>query len=521
MLNTLFNAITRKKQKEALLPKDFDAVFYVEYHKDLQHLRPDQAAQHYMQAGHSENRLINFQQASQAVAQSLISLPEDFDVAEYIALNSDISNHVSSHWDAKLHYLVFGRHERRIYKRFNPSIHDKCSLNASTNNIYNQPEVVVDNSRPITVNVLVPAFEIPSISAGFFGVFQTAKFIKHCGFNVRLVLFDEFKFNPTAIRNSLKGYPGLEDLLDVLEIEYIGDRKAPLKISEYDSAVATVWYSAYLAESIMKKSGDRPFLYLIQDYETAFYAASSNYALAEQTYSMNYHALFSTSALMNHFEKNRIGKSTNNCFTYFNNASSCSLLEKSEFLKSRSKINRKQRLAFYCRPPVNRNMFELGALTLCEAVETGLLNPAHWEFYGIGLGDTIINLSPTVELKQLPRMNLKDYQQLISTFDLGVCLMASPHPSLLPFDLVGSGCSVVTNEFGIKNQGYFDGLASGIFTGQPNVPSLLDAIKRAAAQVDDLEGRYSNAATMRFPRAWDESFTEEHRQFIITTFATK
>lgn len=519
MIKSVIELFRREKIEEITVPDDFDSEFYSQFYPDLRHLDNQGAREHYIVAGYKEQRLINFKEAAKLSASGLSELPKDFSAEEYLLLNPDVAEHVGSKWEAMLHYLVFGRFENRRFKSFNPTIYDKGLLHTMTNHIYDMPEVVVDNSRSPSINVLVPAFEIPSMSAGFFGVFQTAKFIKTCGYKVRLVLFDVFNFDFELVREKLQNYPGLEDLFDILDVEYIGDRKKPLVISPRDNCVATVWYSAFFAEKIMKQTGGaEPFLYLIQDYESAFYAASSNYSFAERSYAMNYHALFSTSALMSHFERNCIGKSLSRRYAYFNNACSCLLPEREQFFSQKNQIATKRRLAFYCRPPVNRNMFELGALTLCEAVRSKVLDPSQWEFYGIGLGDAVIDLDTDVELKQLPRMNLKDYQNFISSFDLGLCLMASPHPSLLPFDLIGSGCSVVTNCFGVKGREYFDTVASGVFLGNPDVDSLVQAIKAAVSEIGDLNKRYQNALDMKFPRTWEESFDDTHKDFLAEAF---
>lgn len=138
--------------------------------------------------------------------------------------------------------------------------------------------MVVDADRQPTINVLVPAFDFQSMSAGFFGVFQLARFLRTTGHNVRLVLFDEFAFDAEACRKRFGDIPGLERLFDEVEVEYIGDAL-----------------------------GGRRFLYLIQDYETNFYAGNSLHALAEETYAMDYVALLSTEPLRRLFVDNDVG----------------------------------------------------------------------------------------------------------------------------------------------------------------------------------------------------------------------
>ena len=42
------------------------------------------------------------------------------------------------------------------------------------------------------------------------------------------------------------------------------------------------------------------------------------------------------------------------------------------------------------------------------------------------------------------------YAELVSTMDLGLCLMDTPHPSYPPLDLAAAGAVVVTNTHGSK-----------------------------------------------------------------------
>ncbi|OUI81780.1 rhamnosyltransferase WsaF family glycosyltransferase, partial [Acetobacter orientalis] len=315
-------------------------------------------------------------------------------------------------------------------------------------------------------------------------------------------------------------YPGLETLFDEVEINYIGDRYAPLKISPHDEVVATVWYSAYFAKKIMSLLKEKPFLYLIQDYEAAFYPYNSLYALAHETYNFNYHAIVSTKTLLN-FMRNRVSHFNNlyleNKAIYFNNACSAKLSDKNTFLKKHNKKTKK--LAFYSRPSVNRNMFELGALALIKAWQEGYFDSGHnWELYGIGIGNVEIYLSERDKLTQLPRMSLNEYEEKIGEFDICLSLMASPHPSITPFDLAGIGALVVTNSFENKGDDYFNEITDNIIVSEPTIDSIANAIKSAIKRVDDLDTRYSNANKMNYPRNWNNVWSLDHKNFVKNIF---
>jgi hypothetical protein len=515
--------VANRRMLDELLEKSstLDVEFYRNFHPDLKDLSPFEARQHYVLNGAGEGRFANIQEVVRSVENEGRGLPEDFDAAGYLELNKDLRRKLTQPWEPAVHYLRHGRWEGRLYKpNERPTIYDLENLNQLTSNVYNMPEVVVDEGRRPTVNVLVPAFDFASMSAGFFGVFQVARFIAlQCGFAVRLVLFERFEYDEAECRRKLKNYPGLESLFDELEVVYLGEREEPLHVSPRDNCVATVWYSAYFARAIMAKTTRGKFLYLIQDYESPFYPASAMYAFADASYSFDYCALFSSQALQDFFLKRRIGifAEPGAEYIYFNNACSSVLLPKDEFIAARQ-AGRPKRLTFYSRPPVYRNMFELGALALITACNQGVFAEGEWEFIGIGLGDARIELGEDRTMTQMQRMNLAEYQTVISTFDIGLCLMASPHPSLLPFDLSGSGAVVVTNGFANKDQAYFDGLTRGVIVADPDVPAIVEALRRAVAQAKDLETRYENARAMSFPRSWEQTFGEAHVQALRTLF---
>lgn len=395
-------------------------------------------------------------------------------------------------------------------------VYDKDILNLMTNRIFDMPDVSVDVEAPIRVNVLIPGFSIESISAGFFGVFNVAKFAAKCGFRVRLVLFDNFYYDEGAFRSRLAEFPSFATLFDEVEVEYIGERKLPLVVSPFDGVIATVWYSAFFAEKIQKLVKSKPFLYLIQDYETAFYPFSSLNTFSDETYRMNYNALVSTSPLLSYMKRFK-GFSEGKRLESFNNACSSVLPEWHIF--KQSKENRKRKFVFYSRPTVNRNMFELAALSIIRAVDEGVFGDVNeWEFYGMGLGDVEIRLGEELSITQLPRMSLKEYEENIYTFDLCLSLMASPHPSIVPFDLVSAGALVVTNAFETKDADYFENISEGIFVAHPSIQGIVSSMKDAICLVDNLEERYRLAQDVRYPNTWDDVWKEEHASLLFDTF---
>lgn len=394
-------------------------------------------------------------------------------------------------------------------------VFDEHLLSLMLNSIYDLPDVEVDPTSPHRINVLVPAFTVNTISAGFFGVFNVALFIADLGFKVRLVMFDNFYYIEEEFKKSLSKFPSMEHLFDVLEVEYIGAREKPLKVSPNDNCVATVWYSAYFAKKIAQVTGNKPFLYLIQDYEAVFYPCNSSYSVAKESYNFDYHALCSSSSLLAFVRQQRIISDSRKSIS-FNNACSFSIFNKDEFLLNKSAT--KKKFVFYSRPSVNRNMFELAALALIQAYKQGAFNEGDWEFYGMGIGNAVVRLNESMQVEQLPRMSLAEYENITKTFDLCLTLMASPHPSLIPMDLAASGAVVVTNTFETKTPEYLLDISTNIIASAPTLESLVDAIFDAVKRVDDLEARYAGAS-VKWPTSWSETWKNEHKEFIREIFS--
>lgn len=393
-----------------------------------------------------------------------------------------------------------------------PQIYNEHLLNLMTNNIHDLPDVVVDKNAPVRINVLVPAFTINTISAGFFGVFNVALFIAQQGYRVRLVLFDNFYYIEDEFRAALKKFPSMENLFEILEIEYIGSRVQPLIISPEDNCIATVWYSAYFAEKIRLKTMGKPFIYLIQDFEAAFHPFNSQYCFAKNSYDFKYHTLASSSSLLEFLKINKIIPENENLKSIsFDNAYSSSIYEENQFKNKKS--SGVKRFVFYSRPAVNRNMFEMAALALIDAHKNGAFNNDEWEFYGMGIGNTTVQLAEGIEVRQLPRMPLNEYEEITKTFDLCLTLMSSPHPSLIPMDLAASGAIVVTNTFETKTSEYLRNISENIISAEPNLEELSAAIFNGVKMTKNINSRYKNSK-IKWPKSWSETWSNEHQKFI-------
>lgn len=396
------------------------------------------------------------------------------------------------------------------------AVYDLDTLNFLTNSIFKQPEIVISNEAPKRVNVLVPAFNIKSISAGFFGVFQLAKVLAKMGYKVRLVLFDSFNFDKEIFNQFLQKTPDLEDLLDLVEVAYIGNGKHELVVSKSDFAIATVWYSAYLAEKIREVCAKDHFLYLVQDYEPGFFPHNSHYAFALDTYKMKSKKLFSTKTLMEFFTLNNVISKQETNF-YFCNAASVFKHDNHSITK---KLQRKEKICvLYARPDVGRNMFFLAALALIEAYKTIFSTSEYtWKFYGMGIGDVTIFLDEETTMTQLPRMSLQDYKNFIGDIDICLTLMATPHPSMIPMDIAGSGGIVVTNLMHNRTQEFYKEISGNIIAVEPSRDKIVNGLKEAIERLSNPQLLKDNIK-INYPTSWEETWNDDVKKYLHSVLA--
>jgi hypothetical protein len=143
-----------------------------------------------------------------------------------------------------------------------------------------------------------------------------------------------------------------------------------------------------------------------------------------------------------------------------------------------------------------------------RALEEGAFRRG-WELRGIGsvAGDRRVDLGGDVDLQIMPRAAQSDYARLLTEHDLGLALMYSPHPSLVPIEMASAGLLTVTNTFENKTSAALAEISGNLVAGEPTVEGIATALLQAAAGVEDFERRAREAA-VRWSQDWGESFDE-------------
>ncbi len=169
-----------------------------------------------------------------------------------------------------------------------------------------------------------------------------------------------------------------------------------------------------------------------------------------------------------------------------------------------------RRLLFYARPEPHaaRNMFELGVLALSRLAQDGLLYG--WEVSGIGSVEPgrVIPLGGGGSIELLPRSGQDEYGRLLREHDVGLALMYTPHPSLVPIEMAAAGLLTVTNTFENKTQSALSSISSNLIAVEPSLDGIVAGLRAALDAADDF-GRRVDGGAVRWSRSWEQTFPGE------------
>ncbi len=316
---------------------------------------------------------------------------------------------------------------------------------------------------------------------------------------------------PREWKRTLESYSGLEGFFDRVEVEF-GRESQGVEVNRSDRFIATTWWTAHIAGHALRSLERERFLYLIQEYEPFTFPMGSFAALARQSYDFPHFGLFSTELLRDYFRRHGIGVYADGTApgddrsAAFDNAITAVEPPTAEELRGRES----RRFLFYARPEPHaaRNMFELGVLGLGRAIEEGTFG-ASWELHGIGALESgrQVAFGNGMSLQLLPRSDQSGYARLLRNHDIGLALMYTPHPSLVPIEMASAGMLTVTNSFENKTAAALAEISPNIIAAKPTIEGVAAALREAAAGVGDYERRVRGGA-LDWSRDWRRSFDE-------------
>ena len=262
----------------------------------------------------------------------------------------------------------------------------------------------------------IPDFNVGS--GGHLNIFRTIWHLERMGYRSTIVVA-----RPVMHHDAVEAREAIRTHFFPLQANVLlGEDELP----PCEFAIATGWDTAY---SVRAFTGAVHKLYFVQDYEPHFYPVGSESILAENTYHFGFFGIVAGNWLAERLAC-EYGMSTHSVGFGVE-------LERYRRLPRREPEIR--RVFFYARPPTPRRAFEIGLLVLnavSERMPGTQFVLAGWDTAGYRIPFPHLACG-TVALDDLP--------DLYSQCDVALVLSLT-NASLLPLELMASGCAVVSNK---------------------------------------------------------------------------
>ena len=368
---------------------------------------------------------------------------------------------------------------------------DPAKFEASLVDVLDQPplHVRVKPGLPPALNVLQPVLSPDAMTGGPNTIVLLAALTAETGVPVRIVT------NRVGHRTDPAWFAGhVSSLLGRqpppgLQVVTGSDHATPAAVGGDDLWLATHWTTAQGLRPVLPQMRRRWFLYLVQDFEPGFYAWSSNYALALETYAMPHRAAINEAFLAEHLRAQGQGLYADPMFldarcTVFEPAVDRRVFHPPNVAdRSQGTTSGPRRLLFYARSTNARNMMGLGLQALRAAIGQDAF-PGEWEFISIGGRGSLpaIALGSGHTLRPAPWASYADYADSLRQADILLCPMLSPHTSYPVLEMAACGGLVVTNVYGPKTAAALGALSPDILGVAATVQGFADGLRAAVVR---------------------------------------
>ncbi|WP_442756460.1 hypothetical protein ACNHKD_07565 [Methylocystis sp. JAN1] len=446
---------------------------------------------------------------------------EDFYLAFYNDIRAAVARgeiHSGFH-----HYLAAGEKENRIprydlartLEAVMPGV-TKPRLKAQAAALRHRMSPIVATVCPRngrTLWVLMPRLNPDILFGGYKALFELlhalAPFSRTQGYRLSIVTTEEDFAAKDYFLWRLRGSKPAE-LISPLEVRGRGEITT-LEMSPRDRFLCYSSWDALLAAPLAAQTDEPRVISLVQEYEPIFHDLSATHAMVAAGFEVPAFPLFNSRALASYLERNNLGlfkkkpdAQERTDYIIFEHV--INLLPSQTLQEMRSK---KERVcAVYARPEGHaaRNLYEFVELALeqmCAEDKFG----QNWRFIGLGSLAEMppIDLGGGHQLEFKQKMSEQEYINYARSIDLGISLMYAPHPSVVPFEFCTTGAIVVTNTFQNRPAAFFEALSGNFVTCEPNLDSLIAALRVALVKVESFESRSANLFRPP-PTTWSTTF---------------
>jgi hypothetical protein len=358
---------------------------------------------------------------------------------------------------------------------------------------------------PPRITILLPGLRIAGATGGPNTAYNIGARLHGAGLRVRFVsIQNRLDDDLTQLRAHVAQLGELTDGAAAIDFARWNEA-APLLVEPDESFMATAWQTAYTAQAALQHTTAREFYYLIQDYEPAFSAWSSNFALAAATYTMPHRAIFNDPTLRDYL----YAQAPETRAAAPQHISFQPAVDGTLFAPPTTPRSRPYLLLFYARPFAQRNAFEIGLHALRAAVARGALTAPDWEIRSVGAPLPPFDLGRDQTLINDPWNNFAGYAALMRRSSVVLALSISPVSGYPVREIASTGGFAVTNTFANKDLASLRAISPRIFAAPATVDEIATELIRAATATEAGEANTPlppNSSQM--PPTWSAALSE-------------
>jgi hypothetical protein len=355
-------------------------------------------------------------------------------------------------------------------------------------------EMLMESSVSPRISLVIPSLSPSQL----FGGVSTALDIffqlgARTGADLRILMDD---FHATADRQHLEvraRKAGIENLkLEVIrrtqQVPIIGVRRG-------DIFVTYNWWTTLNIRGLLRQqcahfeSTPKPHLYLVQEYEPAFYPMSSTHMAARLAFEPHWPCwgIFNSHELSEYFRLQ--GHQVERSFLF-----EPALSEDLRLQLGLPKPKKDRIILVYGRPSIARNCF--------PSVRSGLTEWARrsasakgWRVVSAGQHHSPISLGNGCSMMSVGKLSMAEYGQLLMRTAVGVSLMASAHPSYPPLEMAHFGVRTLTNNY--ANKDLSRSHENIISLGDVAAETIADALTRICSEIEQFPDIGWSARSLR------------------------
>jgi len=282
----------------------------------------------------------------------------------------------------------------------------------------NRPETLAYvESQPLRISWLLPDLTLKGIG-GLANIFRAIFELERCGHTQKIYVVGSRKPAEQLTEFVREHYSPI-----AAEVSAFGG-----EVADSDALVATGWSTAYFARNLGNTA--RKF-YLVQDLEHLFYPEGSLREFAKRTYTWGFYGITLGRWIADVLSKE-----------FGMECSAFGFAHDPDIYRPNSPTTRgpaeKQRVLFYARPSTDRRGFELGVLALSLVAA----KKPETEFVLVGFAPAAAHLPFPAVLAGV--LSPAELGALYSSCTVALVL-SHTNLSLIPLELMASGCAVVSN----------------------------------------------------------------------------